>query len=167
MPFESEYQEATEPAMIDSLTALVERDMKPALDLFYADDQLPKFAVVTDGDINVFKYPFLVLGVQRVVSKESTQIDEGGLLDQVLIVGAAIAVQSSVSLKDVRALARKYIRAFKAVIRSASVADLFPETARDLNRTIDIDHRYLRHKSKSTEFVQEVEIELRFTFGES
>lgn len=167
MPFAARYQEATETSIIDRLAALVERDMKPSLDHFYASDQLPKFAVVTDGDVNVFNYPMLVLGVERVVSKESTQLDEADLLDQVMVVGAGLAVKSSVSLKDVRALARKYIRAFKAVIRSASVDDLFPETAQVLNHTIDIEHRWLRHSMKGTEFVQGIEFELRFTFGES
>ena len=167
MVFDPRYQEATEPAIVDSIMAITERDMKDALDHFYAADQLPGFAIMTDGEPSIFKYPLLVLGVQRLVSKETTQIDEGNLLDQVVTVGVGLVVLSSASLKDVRALARKYIRAFKSVIRSASVSDLFPATARDLNHTIDIDHRYLKHATKGTDFVQAVEMELKITFGES
>lgn len=167
MPFEPRYTEATETQIVDNLMAVTERDMKPALDHFYAADQLPKFAIMTDGEPSAFKYPLLVLGVQRVISKESTQIDEGDLLDQVITVAAGLVVHSTVSLKVVRATARKYIRAFKSVVRSASVGDLFPDTARDLNHQIDIDHRYLRHATNETGFVQAVEIEIKFTLGES
>lgn len=173
MPFEPRNQEATEPAIVDKIMIVTERDMKPALDFFdvqahgSVQDNLPAFAIMTDGEPSAFKYPLLVLGVQRVTSKESTQIDEGNLLDQVITVGAAVVVHSTASLKAVRATARKYIRAFKSVIRSASASDLFPGTALALNHSIDIDHRYLKHATNETGFVQAIEIEIKLTFGES
>jgi hypothetical protein len=167
MPFEPRYTEETETAITGNLMAVIDRDMKPALDYFYAVDQLPAFEVMTDGEPSKFEYPLLVLGVQRVVSSEGTQIDEADLLAQVLTVAAGIVVHSQLSLKAVREIARKYIRAFKAVIRSASVNDLFPATARTLNHTINIDHRYLKHATNASGFVQAIEMEIKITFGES
>lgn len=167
MPFVPTYSEATEALIIANLMVVIERDMKAALDNFYLSDNLPAFAVMADGEPSVFSYPLLVLGVQRMVSVETVQIDEGNYLDQVLTVGAGIAIQSATTLKDVRVKAKKYVRAFKAVVRSAAASDLLPSTARILNHAIDIEHRYLQNKTDGTNFIQEIAFEIKIRFGES
>lgn len=164
MVFVPRFQEVGESEFIENLMALFDRDMKAALDYFYAADNLPDFAIKTDGDVSVFQYPLLVLGVERMDSRET---DDGFWLSQDLRIGAGLVVNDLTSLKAARSKARKYVRALKAVIRSATSADLLPPTARILNHTIDIDHRYLRHATKGTEYMQPVEIEIKIAFGEN
>lgn len=174
MPFEPRYIEGAEDEFIDNLMAVTERDMKPALDYFdqlrhggTVTDNLPGFAIMTDGEVSVFKYPLITLVVQRVVSVETTQLDEADVLDQVLTAGAGLVVSSTKSVADARAIARKYVRAFKSVLRSAPASDLFPETARIFNHSIETDHRYFKTASEGANFVQACEIAIRIKFGES
>ncbi len=163
MPFTvPRFLEAGESEIIESLLAVVYRDMKLALDYFYVADALPDFAVMTEGDASIFSYPLLVLGVERMTSKEN---ENGEWLNQVLTVGAGIVVNGT-SIKIVKAKARKYVRAFKAVIRSASAADLLPAANQYLDYVVDIDHQYLHHGTKEADFVQPVELSIQFTFGE-
>lgn len=157
------FQEAGETEIIESLLAVVHRDMKLALDYFYAADALPDFAVMTDGELDTFSYPFLVLGVERVTSKE---VESGEWLNQVLRIGAGLVVNGT-TVKIVKAKAKKYVRAFKAVVRSASAADLLPPSSQILDCVIDIDHQYLRHGTKGTDVTQPVEFDIQITFGET
>ena len=156
------FQEAGESEILESLLAVVHRDMKLALDYFYVADALADFAVMTDGEISTFNYPLLVLDVERMTSRET---DDGFYLNQVLRIGAGLVVKDS-SVKLVKAKARKYVRAFKAVLRSASAADLLPSSSLILDCVFDIDHQYLRHGTKGTEFMQPVEFDIQVTFGE-
>ena len=173
MPFSPTYSEATEAQIVSAIMTVTERDMKDALDSYYLSDNLPAFAMMADGEPSAFRYPMLVLGVVRMSSVETAQIDDGteaGLapfLDQALTVGAGMVVDSTVSVKDVRAKLRKYVRAFRSVIRSAAPSDLLPATARVLNHSIDIEHRYLEHKTEGTNFLQGVIMEIKIKFGEN
>lgn len=162
MPFVTRFLESGETEIIESLIAVVDRDMKPALDLFFAADALPDFASKSDGDIENFDYPLLVVGVERMTSRET---EDGFYLDQVLTIGAGIVVNGT-TVKAAKAKARKYVRAFKAVIRSASAADLLPPSAQILDCVVDIDHQYLRHGTKGTDFTQPVTFDIQITFGE-
>lgn len=167
MPFDARYQESTEAEIIGNIFAVVTRDMKDALDQFWPGDNLPDFALKTDGEIDEFQFPLLVLGLQRTTSTETSAIDEGDYLDQTITVGAGLVVASETSLKTVRELMRKYVKSFKAVLRSAAASDLLPATARILNHSIDINHRWLRPYEKDAVQIQGVEFEIKFTFGES
>jgi hypothetical protein len=80
-------------------------------------------------------------------------------------VGAGIVVNGA-SIKIVKANARKYVRAFKAVVRTASAADLLPAASKYADYVVDIDHQYLHHGTKETDFVQPVEFSIQFTYGE-
>jgi hypothetical protein len=163
------FQEVGETEFIENLLALFHRDMKLALDYFdrqaHANivvDNLPDFAVMTDGDVSEFQYPVLVLGVEEMDSEET---DDGWYLNQDLKIGAGLVVQDT-NLKLARIKVRKYIRAFKAVIRSASAADLLPPTAQILNHEIRIQHRYLKHATKDAMVQQPIEVEITIKFGE-
>lgn len=163
------FQESGETEIIESLLAVVHRDMKLALDYYFwtAPDRLienlPDFAVMTDGELDTFSYPFLVVGVERMTSKE---VESGEWLNQVLRIGAGLVVNGA-TVKIVKAKARKYVRAFKAVVRSASAADLLPPSSQILDCVIDIDHQYLRHATKGTDVTQPVEFDIQITFGET
>ena len=167
MAFEPQYQEAAESEIVSNFIAVIKRDMPDALTHFYSEDNLPTFAIVTDGEISEFRFPLFVLGVQRMTSTESLELDEGGYLSQSIILSAGMALAST-SLKIVRLNARKYVRCIKSVIRSTSVSDLLPATALILNHSIDIDHRYFKHrKDEIGNTVQEVEFDFKISFGES
>lgn len=157
------FEEKGESEIIDNLLAVVHRDMKLALDYFYAADLLPDFAVMTQEEDTLFTYPLLILGLERMESPEHVS---GEYLVQDLVVGAGLVVKDS-SIKAVKIKAPKYVRAFKAVVRAAEHTDLFPSNDADfLDHVVDINHRYFRHGKKGEEFTQPVEIELRFRFGE-
>lgn len=163
MPFTvPRFSEVGESEFIENLLSVTHRDMKLALDYFYPADSLPDFALMTDGDVSEFRYPLLVLGVERMLSEES---ESGFYLNQDLTIGAGIVVLDT-SLKLARIKARKYVRAFKAVIRSAPAADLLPPSGDTLNCVIDIEHRYLRHGTKETNVTQPVELAIKIKFGE-
>lgn len=164
MPFTTPtFTEAAESEIIDSILAVVHRDQKLALDYFYPADALPDFAVMTQGEDTLFDYPFFVAWLGEMDSVEG----DGELrLDQDLKIAAGIAVKDS-AVAAAKKKATKYVRAFKAVIRSASVADLFPAANLMFEHTIDIKHVYLKHTSnEGGEVVQTVRFGLRFKFGE-
>lgn len=166
MPFtEPIFEEAAESGIVDKLMALVHRDFKLALDYFNPpvppDEGLPDFAAMVRGDVSVFEYPLLVLGIERMVSSESIS---GEWLEQDLTVGAGLVVKD-VSVAAVKAKAEKYVRAFKAVVRTG-VLELLPAQEDLMEYTLDIDHRYFRHGTKGTEFTQPVEFAIKIRFGE-
>ena len=161
MPFVPLFSEAGESQFIDKLMVVVHRDMKLALDYFYAADALPDFAAMTRGETGTFDYPLLVLGLERMSSHETTS---GEWLDQDLTVGAGLVVQDS-TVAAVQRKAEKYVRAFKAVVRKG-VLELLPGVSALVDYSIDIDHRYFRHGSKGTAYQQPVEFEIKIRFGE-
>lgn len=161
MPFVSLFAEVAESEFIDKLFLVVERDMKPALDAIYAAFNYPKFAVMARADLDQFLYPLLIAGPQRMVSRE---VESGEWLDQVLVVGVGIAVKDT-STTAVKIKAERYVRVFKAVVRK-DVLELLPSVSVSVGYELEIDHRYLRHKTKGTDFIQEVEFEIRIHFGE-
>jgi hypothetical protein len=164
MPFAPRFQEVGETEFIENLMFVTHRDMKTYLDGFYAADNLPDFAVMTDGEIDQFTYPLINFGIERMSSSET---NDGFYVDQDLIIGAGMLISDSTSVKNVKLKARKYVRAFKSVVRSAPNADLLPPSARIMGCVIDVDHQYFRHKVKEGVFVQPVEFRLRFRFGEN
>lgn len=171
MPFDSRYEEAAENELVGNLIEVTKRDMPDALEHFYTGQGLVTFAQVTDGEIDRFKYPLLVLGVQAVTSSETDAPDEAPdeavFLNQVITVGAAIAVTGA-SRTAVPELLRKYVRTFKSVVRSAAASDLLPATARVLTHTIDINHRYFKvAQNEAGAWAQAVEMEIKFRFGEN
>src|SRR5688572_20297590 len=126
MPFTPLFEEIGESQFIDKLMVVVHRDMKLALD--YVEPPvppalgLPDFAAMVRGDPSVFVYPLLVLGVERMSSRETVS---GEWLEQELTVGAGLVVKD-VSVAAVQKLAEKYVRAFKAVVRTSAVECLPP-----------------------------------------
>lgn len=165
MPFTTpRFQESAEAEIIDNLLEVVHRDMQLALDYFYPPNgTLPDFAAMTLGEDTLFDYPLFVAWLGQMTSLES---NEGFHVDQDLRVIAGIVVKDS-TVALAKRKATKYVRAFKAVVRSASAADLFPSSNLMFEHLVDIDHVYMRHAANDTgEFVQPVRFELKFKFGE-
>lgn len=161
MPFSFLFEEVAESEIIDKLFVVVERDMKAALDAKYAASNYPKFAVMAKANLDQFTYPLLIVGTQRMVSKETAS---GEWLDQALTVGAGIVVKDT-SAPAVKTRSEKYVRAFKAVIRK-DVLELLPSVSVTVGYELEIEHQYLRHRTKGTDFIQEVEVAIRIHFGE-
>lgn len=161
MPWTPPFAEAGEAEFVDKLFVVVERDMKPALDYFYLAANLPKFAVMARANLDQFSYPLLIAGPQRMVSKET---ESGEWLDQTLIVGAGIVVKDAAA-HLVKVKAERYVRAFKSVVR-AGVLEFLPAASKVVGYELEIEHQYLHHKTKGTDFIQEVEFAIRIHFGE-
>lgn len=161
MPFVPLFAEIAESQIIDKLMALLYRDFKLALDYYYVADALPDFAVMARGDVSVFNYPMVVLGVERMTSQET---ENGEWLSQNLTIGAGMVVEDT-TVAAVTKKAEKYVRAFKAVVRKG-VLEVLPGTSALVDYTVDIDHRYFRHGSKGTAYQQPVEFEIKISFGE-
>jgi hypothetical protein len=161
-PFVPMFAEIGESQIVDKMMAVVDRDMKPALDALYAADNLPGFAAMTRGEADIFRYPLLVLGVERMTSEET---ESGEWLEQDITVGAGLVVKST-TVPLVKKLAEKYVRAFKAVVRKG-VLELLPAGSAVVGYNIGIDHRYFRHgKANDGEFTQAVEFSIRIKYGE-
>jgi hypothetical protein len=169
MPFAPRFLEAGESKIIDSLFTVTHRDMKAALDYFYwtAPDRLiedlPAFALTILGDFDVFQFPLLVIDPDRLSSEET---NDGFYLSQSLRVGAGMAIKDA-SINGATKKAIKYVRAWKAVLRTATTADLFGDAiANTFEHVVDIDHQYQKRRSLGTEYVQPVVFDLKFKFGE-
>jgi hypothetical protein len=161
MPFTTPaFQEAGESQIVDNIIELLDRDMKLALDYFYPADNLPDFAVKSLGALSVFNYPLCVVGPQRMSSEvQDTWVEQN------LIVLAGVEVKDTTKVLATRKL-MKYVRAFKAVIRSALDADLMPPNAQLIHEVADISHQYTSYGTAGTEFTQGVQFEIRLRFGE-
>ena len=161
MPFTPVFEEIAESELVASVMAVVHRDMKAALDHWYASDNLPDFAVMTDGTVDEFSYPLLSLALE---SGTSNELSSGEWLDQELKFGAALVVSGD-TVKAVRAKASKYVRALKAVIRK-DVLELLPSGSGYLDYSIAFRWRYFKHGTKGSLFTQAAQIETTITFGE-
>jgi hypothetical protein len=94
----------------------------------------------------------------------SSDSTSGEWLDQDLTAGAGLVVRDN-SVAAVESRAEKYVRAFKAVIRS-DILECLPSASQYLDYALDIEHRYFRHGTKGTDFVKPVEVRIRVRFGE-
>lgn len=162
MPFTPVFEEVAESEVIGKMMVVIERDMKGALDHWYFSENLPGFAVMTEGDQDEFRYPLLSLVVQQGSSEESIS---GEYLDQEITVGAALAVDGA-TIKVVRQKVKKYVRALKAVLRKA-ILELLPDIDQFTNYSIGFRWRYLRHGTKGTVFTQAAEMLISIKFGET
>lgn len=161
MPFAPIFEESTESELIPNVMAVVHRDFKDALDYWYAADNLPDFAVMTDDAVDEFAYPILSLANDGGSSNETSS---GEWLDQELRFSAAIAVSGS-TLKDVRSKIKKYRHALVAVIRK-NVLEILPDGDQFADYTLRFRWAYFRHGTEGTEFKQAVQLETTITFGE-
>lgn len=162
MPWSPLFEESTESEIVSKMMAVIHRDMKAALDYWYLSDNLPDFAVMTEGPQDQFSYPLLVIVVQEGSSEETTS---GEWLDQEIGVHLAFGIKG-VTIKAVRSRARKYMRALRAILRK-SVLELLPAGSDYLDYSISFRWRYLKQGTKDTDVIQEAEMLMRLKFGET
>lgn len=161
MPFVPEFSESAEAEFIDKAMTVIHRDAKPALDHFYPADNLPAFAVMSRGDLSEFRYPLLILGVERMSSEFS---ESGEWLQQELRIGVGLVVDGT-SVAGVKKKAEKYVRAFKSVVREG-ILEMLPAASARVGYALVFNHRYFEHGTKGEVFTQPVEIEVQISFGE-
>lgn len=160
MPWTPLFDESTEPEIVAKMMTVIHRDMKLALDYKYPSDNLPDFAVMTEGDQDQFSYPILTLAVQQGSSEETSG---GEWLDQEVQIGMGLAVNGT-TIKAVRLKAKKYVWALKAVLRKA-VLELLGSEYMEYN--IGFRWRYLKHGTEGTNVIQSAEVLMRIKFGET
>lgn len=180
MPWTPLFEESTELEIVAKMMAVIHRDMKEALDYKFLDsptyltrygqansvgadgEDLPDFAVMTEGPQSQFSYPLLVMVVQEGASDEALS---GEWLDQEIRVHLAFAVDGA-TIKDVRLKAKKYGWALRAVLRKA-VLELLPPVSQHLDNSIAFRWRYIKQGTKDLNVVQEAEMLMSIKFGET
>lgn len=173
------FEESTESEIVAKMMVVIHRDTKGALDYKFLDsptyltrygqansvgatgEDLPNFAVMTEGPQEQFSYPLLVIVVQEGASEETVS---GEWLDQEIRVHLAYAVDGP-TIKAVRLKAKKYTWALKAVLRKA-ILELLPPITAYTDYSIGFRWRYLKQGAKDTTAIQEAEMLMSIKFGE-
>jgi hypothetical protein len=179
MPWTPLFEESTELEIISKMMTVIHRDVKEALDYKFLDsptyltrygvtnsvgatgEDLPAFAVMTEGEVDQFAYPILTLAVEQGGSEETVS---GEWLDQQVNIGMGIAVQAA-TVKAGRQRAKKYRWALKAVLRDA-VLELLPAINQHLDYSTTFRWRYFKHETEGINIVQEAEMIMQIKFGE-
>lgn len=117
MAYSSRYQEVFESVVLDNILAIVKRDMKAALNYFYASDNLPDFAQVTLGNFIRLALPVFAIEPDRGADNESENY-----LGPQLRFSFYIAVEDADPTKALRK-AMKYTRAVRSILKTATSAD--------------------------------------------
>jgi hypothetical protein len=118
MSFTTRYQEALESVVLDNILAVIKRDFKGALDLFYSSDNLPDLTL-TLGDFANFRGSMPALAIEPA-SGGGEQSDHFETLS--LKVSLYLAVEDADPTNCLRKLL-KYVRALRAVLKSAPISD--------------------------------------------
>lgn len=118
MSFTSRITASFESVVCDNLLAIFQRDLKPALDSFYASDNLPDLQQRMFGRFITLQFPLLALEVVK---------NDDAIGEEYTSRAITIAMMFATTDADGSNLMRKtqkYVRAIYAVIESASMADL-------------------------------------------
>jgi len=119
MVYSPRLKEVSDHLIIENVLAIVQRDMKPALDYFYPADSLPDFAERMIGRFFKQTYPSFAVEPNR---NGPEQAADGSFIE------AALRIYPFLSVVDadpptVEKKAMKYTRALVSILRNASVAD--------------------------------------------
>lgn len=121
MTWVPKYSAVFEEQIIDSVLALITRDMKPALDYFFPSSNYPDFRERSLGQILKNEFPLVAIGPNRNAISPS---DDGSRVIQAartdIYVGVSDDGPATVTEKIMR-----YVRCVDAVLRSGSKSDYF------------------------------------------
>lgn len=137
MTHAAKFNATLESTLIDNILALVTRDMKLALDHFYAADALPDFKEKTLGAFLSLNFPALMIDP---TGNDISQADDDSRLDNVLRVALFIAVTDTDESKTTRRL-MKYLGCLDSVLRSAAHTDYTSGTGMFV-LTTEVTHQY-------------------------
>lgn len=119
MTYTPRFQEIFESVVLDNILAIVKRDMKSALDYFYASDNLLDFAQRTLGNFIRESLPAFAVEVDRGADNESA---DGSYVGPQLRLFLYVAVGDADPTETTRKL-EKYMRAVRSILKTASTAD--------------------------------------------
>lgn len=168
MPWEPKYSACFEGPIISNVLTIVTRDMKSALDYFYAADALPDFVERSIGTERGLEFPILVLG-PRENPIESAE-DESHLVESIRILLNVGVIDNSPDAAYIKIM--KYVRALDAVLRSAPKADYLANMTNGdkipFALIIDVTHTYgpLGETEDKTSYFKPASLELKLTFRE-
>jgi len=164
--WEPKYSAHFEEPIIRNTLAIIQRDMKAALDHWYPADDLKDFVERAIGTERGVEFPMLVIGPRSNLIE--TVADESHLVEPQIIEMKLAVVDNNPS--DAYLKCMKYVRALDSVLRSASDADY---TANMTSSTpfaliVDVTHEYLPLGANDarTSYVKPAGLELRLTFRE-
>jgi hypothetical protein len=140
MTFVPKYSAAYEEPLITNLLAVIVRDFKECLDVFYADDDLPDFAERAIGMEIGNEFPLLVIAPR---SNPVENVDDGGHLIEAATIDLHIGVIGD-GPEDVTRKIMRYVRCLDCVVRTASKADWFDgmDTSKVFGLIVDVEHSY-------------------------
>lgn len=166
MSWTPRYSAVFEEPIIRNVLAIIERDMKAALDHWYPDDNLKDFVERSVGTERGVEFPMLVIGPRSNLIE--TDADLVSLIEPQIIEMKLATVDNNPADAYFRTM--KYVRALDSVLRSAAKADY---TANMTSSTpfaliIDVTHEYLPLgvNDTRTSYVKPAGLELRLTFRE-
>ena len=119
MTYAPKIKTVSDHQIIDNVLAIVKRDMKPALDYFFAADDLPDFAERTVGIVFNLTFPTFNIDPERSGPQQSA---DGSWVDDTFKVGMFLAVEDPDAPTATRK-AMKYTAALESILRNASVTD--------------------------------------------
>lgn len=119
MVYAPKLQEATESLIFNNVLAILARDVKPALDYFYASDDLPDFVERTLGSYLRRTYPCMALDPEKTIGSLA---DDGSFSEALITANIYLAV-SDADPNGCTDKLLKYLRVVKSVLKNATTAD--------------------------------------------
>jgi len=168
MSWTPEFSACFELPIIDNVLTIVTEDMKPALDYFYAADDLPDFAERSLGTEKGLEFPILVIGPR---SNSVETVDDSARLVQAQTIELKVGVIADSSDAAMR-LIMKYVRALDAVLRSAHknryCANMTNGNNVPFGFSIDVTHEYgpLGANDNRTTYFKPASLTLTVNFNE-
>lgn len=166
MPFTPKYEGLFESLIIDNVLAVVQRDMKLALDYFYRPENLPDLAQRTLGRFISLSLPALAIEPKGNSVEES---EGGSYLSGVLSLTIFLAVEDADATEVTRKL-MKYCRALDAVLKTASEADYMvgvtPNRIMAITREASHTYELLGHDKQRDLWMRPATFELVLTYSE-
>lgn len=168
MTFVPKFSARFEGPLIANVVAIVERDMKDALDYFYPADDLPDFVERSLGVERGLEFPIFVIGPRENLIE--TVDDDSHLVEPQRIEIKIGVVADSPDLAYEKIM--KYVRAMDSVLRSASKSDYCANMGTDngapFGFILNVTHRYgpLGQDEGRTTYFKPASLELAIEFRE-
>lgn len=161
----ADYEEIFEENVGRNILFVVDRDMENQLDAFYGVGAYPDFAEKTFGNVFRREFPFFVIDPSSVSPTEGEHFIEGQMSFGILL---GVVDDDPITVSD---LLLKYVRAFRAVIRSAARTDFLRNIAVNtvMPFTVNLSYTYTqveKNPNKPNSWMRGIEGELAIQFAE-
>lgn len=137
MVWTPQFSAVFEEPIINNALVVITRDMKPALDHFYAADDLPDFAERALGQVLGNTTPALAI---FPLSNPTEDADDSSHIIEAAQIGIYIGVEDDGPDTVTRRI-MKYVRALDAVLRTGK-RDFFTNMSNPFGVWLEVDHVY-------------------------